>query len=91
MGKAISEKFVGEFLMKIIPKGKQQEVMALPAQGHTVVLGTAGSKKTKIALLQAQHLASILNGGRVLLVTFNRALVEHMRRITDIRSSKLVR
>ena len=76
--------------MVIAPKGKQEEVMALPAKGHTVVLGTAGSGKTTIAMLRAQHLASIPNGGRVLLVTFNGALVEYMRGISSSRSTKLV-
>ena len=47
--------------MDIRPKGKQEEVMALPAQGHIVVLGTAGSGKTTIALLRALHLANIPN------------------------------
>lgn len=61
--------------------GKQQEVLALPARGHTVVLGTAGSGKTTIALLRAKHLANIPDAGMVLLVTFNRALVEYMRGI----------
>lgn len=58
--------------MNIKPRGKQEEVMALPAIGHIVVLGTAGSGKTTVALLRAHHLANIPNGGKVLLVTFNR-------------------
>jgi len=33
-------------LGNIKPEGKQKEVLALPATGHTVVLGTAGSGKT---------------------------------------------
>lgn len=74
----------------ITPTGKQEEVMALPAKGHIVVLGTAGSGKTTIALLRAHHLANIPNGGKVLLVTFNGALVEYMRGISSSRSSKLV-
>lgn len=74
----------------ITPIGKQKEVMALPAKGHIVVLGTAGSGKTTIALLRAQYLSNIPNGGRVLLVTFNRALTEYMRGISDFQSSKLV-
>lgn len=32
--------------MAITLTGKQQEVLALPAKGHIVVLGTAGSGKT---------------------------------------------
>lgn len=74
----------------IKPIGKQEEVMALPAKGHIVVLGTAGSGKTTIALLRAHHLANIPNGGKVLLVTFNGALVEYMRGICSSRSIKLV-
>lgn len=74
----------------ITPKGKQEEVMALPAKGHIVVLGTAGSGKTTIALLRAHHLANIPESGRVLLVTFNGALVEYMRGISKSRSAKLV-
>ncbi|KNY24785.1 3'-5' exonuclease [Pseudobacteroides cellulosolvens] len=74
----------------ITPKGKQEEVMALPAKGHIVVLGTAGSGKTTIALLRAHHLANIPNGGKVLLVTFNGALVEYMRGISSSQSTKLV-
>ena len=76
--------------MYISPRGKQEEVMALPAKGHIVVLGTAGSGKTTIALLRAQHLASIPDGGNVLLVTFNGALVEYMRAISNCATKKLV-
>lgn len=76
--------------MAITLTGKQQEVLALPAKGHIVVLGTAGSGKTTIALYRARHLANIPDGGKVLLVTFNRALVEYMRGIDPGRSSRLV-
>ena len=68
--------------MQIKPKGKQAEVYALPAEGHIVVLGTAGSGKTTIAMLRARHLAQIPQGGNVLLVTFNGALVEYMRKMS---------
>ena len=37
-----------EKTMNVKPKGKQEEVMALPAEGHIVVLGTAGSGKTTV-------------------------------------------
>ena len=73
--------------MAITLTGKQQEVIALPAKGHIVVLGTAGSGKTTIALYRARHLANIPNGGNVLLVTFNRALVENMQGIGSVDSS----
>ncbi|WP_314047873.1 3'-5' exonuclease [Selenomonas noxia] len=65
-------------MLWITPQGKQREVMALPAIGHMVVLGTAGSGKTTMALLRAYHLSKLPNAGRVLLVTFNRALVKYM-------------
>ncbi len=76
--------------MDIKPKGKQEEVMALPAEGHIVVLGTAGSGKTTIAMLRAHHLANIPNGGKVLLVTFNGALVKYMRSLSDSKTQRLV-
>lgn len=74
----------------ITPKGKQEEVMALPADGHIIVLGTAGSGKTTVALLRAQHLSNLPGNDRVLLVTFNGALAEYMRGMSDARTSKLV-
>lgn len=76
--------------MNINLSGKQKEVMALPAKGHIVVLGTAGSGKTTIALLRGHHLANIPNGGNVLLVTFNGALVEYMRAIKNSGTKRLV-
>ena len=76
--------------MNIKPRGKQEEVMALPAKGHIVVLGTAGSGKTTVALLRAHHLANIPNGGNVLLVTFNGALVKYMRELSNNQTQKLV-
>jgi superfamily I DNA/RNA helicase len=60
------------------PKGRQREVVYLPEHGHTVVLGTAGSGKTTMAILRAQYLAA-LTGQKVLLVTFNRALVTYLK------------
>ena len=63
------------------PVGRQREVLYLPAGGHTVVLGTAGSGKTNLAILRAVYLAdpSTEHGGRTLLVTFNRCLVTYMK------------
>jgi len=77
-------------MYNITPKGKQEEVMALPAKGHIVVLGTAGSGKTTIALLRAFHLANLPDSPNVLLVTFNGALVEYMRGISNFRTGNLV-
>lgn len=63
------------------PIGKQREVLYLSANGHTVVLGTAGSGKTTLAILRSAYLAdpSTSHSGRTLLVTFNRALVTYLR------------
>ena len=63
------------------PIGRQREVLYLPAQGHVVVLGTAGSGKTTLAILRSLYLSdqSTAHGGRTLLVTFNRCLVTYMR------------
>jgi superfamily I DNA/RNA helicase len=60
--------------------GRQKEVLALPAVGHTVVLGTAGSGKTTLAIHRALYLANLdtEHGGRTLLVTFNRCLVAYL-------------
>ena len=48
--------------------------------GHTVVLGTAGSGKTLMAILRARYLASTTteHSGRTLLVTFNKTLVAYL-------------
>lgn len=63
--------------------------MALPAIGHIVVLGAAGSGKTTIVLLRAYHLANLPGNARVLLVTFNGALVEYMKGISGTYLPKL--
>ena len=77
------------------PVGRQREVLYLPAHGHTVVLGTAGSGKTTLAILRSLYLSdpSTAHAGRTLLVTFNKCLVtymEHlagtMRRPVDVRN-----
>lgn len=73
-------------LKRINPDGKQNEVLALPPYGHTVVLGTAGSGKTTMALLRAIGLSKLPNRPNVLVVTFNGALVQYMEQITNSRS-----
>ncbi|SBU95113.1 Superfamily I DNA and RNA helicases [Streptomyces sp. Ncost-T6T-1] len=58
------------------PKGHQRDVVFLNERGHCVVLGTAGSGKTTMAVHRAHYLATAPGiGGRTLLVTFNKALV----------------
>jgi superfamily I DNA/RNA helicase len=66
------------------PIGRQKEVLCLPARGHTVVLGTAGSGKTTLAIHRAVFLANPAtdHSGRTLLVTFNRALVAYLRALS---------
>jgi len=63
------------------PIGRQKEVLCLPAQGHLVVLGTAGSGKTTLAVHRSLYLAhpGTDHYGRTLLVTFNRCLVAYLR------------
>lgn len=77
-------------MLGVTPKGKQEEVMALPANGHIIVLGTAGSGKTTIALLRAAHLASLPGNAKVLLVTFNRALVKYLQEISNFSPQNLI-
>ena len=65
------------------PVGRQREVLYLPPTGHTVVLGTAGSGKTTLAILRSLYLSNpnTNHGGKTLLVTFNRCLVTYMRHL----------
>ncbi|CAM4127360.1 3'-5' exonuclease [Saccharibacillus endophyticus] len=66
------------------PTGKQAEVLAMPEKGHFVVLGTAGSGKTTLAIYRAIYLAKTFcdPGEKVLLVTFNKALVTFLKAIS---------
>ena len=68
------------------PVGRQREVLYLPAGGHTVVLGTAGSGKTTLAILRSLYLSdpSTDHAGHTLLVTFNRCLVTYMERLAGM-------
>ena len=63
------------------PVGRQKEVLVLPAEGHTVVLGTAGSGKTTLAIHRSIHLADPAtdHGGLTLLLTFNKCLVAYLQ------------
>ena len=65
------------------PSAKLHAFMALPQNVLFFFFGPAVSGKTTVALLRAHHLANIPNGGKVLLVTFNRALVKYMRGLSD--------
>lgn len=70
-------------MLKIKPKGLQNTIMSLPAEGQYVVLGTAGSGKTTMALLRALHLANLPGKENVLLVTFNWALVKYIKNLGE--------
>ncbi|MCY9658490.1 3'-5' exonuclease [Paenibacillus chondroitinus] len=74
-----------------VPEGLQSEVLYLPEKGHFVVLGTAGSGKTTLAILRSAYLASThcKPGERVMLVTFNKALVTYLKSISDSRYSNV--
>ena len=73
-----------------LPVGRQRDVLYLPSQGHFVVLGTAGSGKTTLAILRSAYLGNpnTDNNGRTLLVTFNRALVSYLKHFqgTNLRN-----
>lgn len=76
--------------MKIEPKGAQREVLALEPKGHTVVLETAGSGKTTMALYLAEKLSNLKGNSRVLILTFNRALVAYMNGIQSFKDGVIV-
>ena len=65
------------------PVARQREVVCLPASGHQVVLGTAGSGKTTMAILRAAYLSDpgMPDHGKTLLLTFNKALGAFIRSI----------
>jgi len=54
------------------PIGPQSDVLYLPAEGHVVVLGTAGSGKTTLAILRSAYLSDpdTEHSGKTLLLTF---------------------
>jgi superfamily I DNA/RNA helicase len=62
-------------------RGNQCDVLSLPPEGQRVVLGTAGSGKTTLAILRAAYLAdkSTEHFGKTLLVTFNKTLVKYLQ------------
>ncbi len=60
--------------------GKQQEVVCLSTKGHHVVLGSAGSGKTTMAVYRAIYLSKpkLPGGGKTLIITYNKALMRHI-------------
>lgn len=74
------------------PLGKQREVLYMPAIGHSVVLGTAGSGKTTLGIYRAAYLSSpdMPHSGPTLFLTFNQALVTYLKHITPAKFKNLV-
>lgn len=58
-------------------KGKQQEVLNLPYDGHGIVCGVAGSGKSYCAVKRARFLKDVTME-KVLLLTFNNSLINYM-------------
>ncbi len=73
------------------PKGRQSDVVYLPASGHQVVLGTAGTGKTVMAMLRSLHLSkeATKNSGKTLLVTHNNALVTYLHHLQPTGSDAI--
>lgn len=71
--------------MKIKPRGRQREVLYLPTEGHHVVLASAGSGKSTVAVLRSRYLADpgLDHAGRVLLVTYTQALTKYLAQLVD--------
>lgn len=67
------------------PVGRQSDVAYLPATGHHVVLGTAGTGKTVMAMLRALYLSDpgVSGSGKTLLVTYNNALVSYLKHFSS--------
>ncbi len=65
------------------PTGIQIEVLDLKPKGHQVILGTAGSGKTTIAIYRAAYLAKLDKTERVLIITFNKTLVKYLESISE--------
>lgn len=61
-------------------KGKQQEILYLPPNGHGVVCGVAGSGKSVCAVMRAKYMQESTKG-RVLLLTYNNSLINYMKDI----------
>jgi hypothetical protein len=68
---------------RVVPRGRQSDVVYFDPRRDLVVLGTAGTGKTTMAVLRARYLAhpQCANRGPVLLVTFNNALVRYLRHL----------
>lgn len=68
---------------QVVPRGRQSDVVYYDPKQDLVVLGTAGTGKTTMAVLRAKYLAhpQCASHGPVLLVTFNNALARYLRHL----------
>ncbi len=76
---------------KIRPRGRQSEVIYLTPERDLVVLGTAGTGKSTMAVLRARFLANphCSNPGPVLLVTYNNTLVRYLQYLVSETHGKI--
>lgn len=73
------------------PKGNQHKVIFLDSDRHHVVLGTAGTGKSTMAMLRADRLArsTTHNHGPVLVVTYNNTLVTYLRFLAPVAQQSI--
>ncbi|WP_220386623.1 UvrD-helicase domain-containing protein [Frankia sp. ArI3] len=73
------------------PVGKQKDVIYLDEGGEHLVLGTAGSGKTLMAIYRAVYLAQHAprNAGSTLLLTFHQTLVTYIKSLVPADTKQL--
>jgi len=67
---------------------EQKEIVTSDKLSNMVVLGAAGSGKTILALERIKFLLNSLMPPRILLVTFNRTLIDYAKYIGNINGIK---
>ena len=67
------------------PVGRQHDVVYMPASGHHVILGTAGTGKTVMAVHRSFYLANpkVANSGPTLLLTYNTSLATYLQHLAS--------
>ncbi|MFJ4723683.1 3'-5' exonuclease [Streptomyces luteogriseus] len=71
--------------------GRQPHVAYLPSTGHQVVLGTAGTGKTLMAIVRALYLSNpqVSGSGKTLVVTFNNSLASYLSHLAKGASNQI--
>lgn len=71
--------------------GRQPHVAYLPSAGHQVVLGTAGTGKTLMAIVRAMYLSNpqVSGSGKTLVVTFNKPLASYLSHLARGASAQI--